>query len=310
MVEPLLFFALGFSLAGLSVLAIVPALWRRALRLTRERARLLLPQTAEEALANVDLARARVAVAERDAEIKVERANARRAAAAGVLRDAHVEIGRLAGLLAASKIDARTAAGAHSELTTTAAEAALARDRSAADARKATMRAERVGHDLARSEARARAFEEVAERRRASVAALETRVAGLQATVEDLRGELARAGIADPRTSPAPAPAPDELASVHLFPRLKRTETAMPIRIETKSGAKSDVKAETETDAKIGVSTLDDDVMRLREVAATGPEGSRRDERLRAMVDAIGAKFLVLSEDETRRVPKPAAQNA
>ncbi|MBV1705227.1 MAG: hypothetical protein KGQ28_10520, partial [Hyphomicrobiales bacterium] len=278
-------------LAGLSVLAIVPALWRRALRLTRERARLLLPQSAEEALADVDLARARVAVAERDAEIKVERANARRAAAAGALRDAHAEIERLTSLVSATQAGLAHAVEARAVSTKSIAEAAEANAGMAADAREAASRAERAGHELAQAEARSRTLEEIAERRRAAVAALETRVAGLEATIEDLRAEIARHGAGAVR--PTAAHEPDALESLHPFPRAARTETAMP------EGPKNTA----------ALTTLDEDVARLRETASDA-QGPRRDERLRAMVDAIGAKFLALSAGEDAKARAHAAQDA
>ena len=64
-------FALGFLIAGLIALAFVPALWRRALRLTRRRLETQVPLSVEEILADRDHLRAEFAVEQRRLEIRV-----------------------------------------------------------------------------------------------------------------------------------------------------------------------------------------------------------------------------------------------
>ena len=73
-------FALGFLLAGLLALAIAPAFWRRALRLSTRRLEMLLPLSSREIAAERDLLRAEFAVDRRKFEQKAETLNAIRVA--------------------------------------------------------------------------------------------------------------------------------------------------------------------------------------------------------------------------------------
>jgi chromosome segregation ATPase len=65
-----MFFALGFLVAGLIALAIAPAFWRRALRLTRRRLETQVPLSVEEILASRDQLRAEFAVEQRRIELR------------------------------------------------------------------------------------------------------------------------------------------------------------------------------------------------------------------------------------------------
>ena len=69
-------FTLGFLLAGLLALAIAPAFWRRALRLSTRRLEMLLPLSSREIIAERDLLRAEFAVDRRKFEQKAETLNA------------------------------------------------------------------------------------------------------------------------------------------------------------------------------------------------------------------------------------------
>ena len=66
-----MFFALGVLVAGLLGLMILPALWRRAVRLSTRRLEMQRPLSMEEVLADRDLLRAEFAVAERRLEVKL-----------------------------------------------------------------------------------------------------------------------------------------------------------------------------------------------------------------------------------------------
>lgn len=70
MLETLLFFALGFAVAGLIALAALPAVWARALRLTRRRIEVDVPLSMAEVRAGRDEERAVAAIAVR----RIERA--------------------------------------------------------------------------------------------------------------------------------------------------------------------------------------------------------------------------------------------
>ncbi len=73
-------FALGFLVSGLLALAIAPAFWRRAIRLSTRRLEMLVPLSSREILAERDSLRAALAVEQRQLEQKAARLNAARAA--------------------------------------------------------------------------------------------------------------------------------------------------------------------------------------------------------------------------------------
>jgi hypothetical protein len=80
LIEQAMIFALGFLLAGLLALAIAPAFWRRALRLSTRRLEMLLPLSSREIIAERDLMRAEFAVDRRKFEQEAESLRATRAA--------------------------------------------------------------------------------------------------------------------------------------------------------------------------------------------------------------------------------------
>ena len=85
LIEQLLIFILGFFCATLIGLMIVPALSRRAMRLSRRRLELQLPLSPAEILAERDQLRAEYAVAQRQTERKYETAQVAQAEATGEL---------------------------------------------------------------------------------------------------------------------------------------------------------------------------------------------------------------------------------
>ncbi len=85
LVEQLLIFILGFLCATFIGLMIVPALSRRAMRLSRRRLELQLPLSPAEILAERDQLRAEYAVAQRQTEQKYESAQIAQAGATGEL---------------------------------------------------------------------------------------------------------------------------------------------------------------------------------------------------------------------------------
>jgi predicted nucleic acid-binding Zn-ribbon protein len=87
LIEPTLFFVLGFLSAGLLALIVMPAIWRRAVNLTRRRIEASTPLTANEILAEKDKVRAEFAMATRRLEIAMKQEKAK-------LAEQAVEIGR------------------------------------------------------------------------------------------------------------------------------------------------------------------------------------------------------------------------
>ncbi len=71
MIQPVLFFALGFLCAGFLALLVAPAVWRRAVRLTRRRVEASVPLTLSEIQADKDSMRAGFAMAVRKLEMDV-----------------------------------------------------------------------------------------------------------------------------------------------------------------------------------------------------------------------------------------------
>ncbi len=72
MIEQVLIFALGFLFCALLSLLILPAFWRRAMRLSMRRLEMLMPLSMDEVLAQRDQLRAQAAVDQRRIEQKLE----------------------------------------------------------------------------------------------------------------------------------------------------------------------------------------------------------------------------------------------
>lgn len=104
-------FTLGFLVAGVIALAIAPAFWRRAIRLSTRRLEMQLPLSPEEIRAGRDLLRAEFAVECRRLEQKLEALNLVHAADMAELgRRATIIAGQDAGLLALSEQDSERGA--------------------------------------------------------------------------------------------------------------------------------------------------------------------------------------------------------
>jgi len=72
LIEQAMFFALGLLVAGLFMLMFLPALWRRAMRLSMRRRQMLAPLSREQAIAERDLLRAEFALRERRLEQEMD----------------------------------------------------------------------------------------------------------------------------------------------------------------------------------------------------------------------------------------------
>lgn len=108
-------FSLGFLVATLGAVAIAPAFWHRALRLSTRRLEMLLPASAREVLAGRDLLRAELAVEQRKLEQKVEAFGAMHA------RDM-AELGRRTVAIAAKDAELETLRASAAALETEKAE--------------------------------------------------------------------------------------------------------------------------------------------------------------------------------------------
>ena len=183
-----MFLALGFLAASLLSLLMLPAVWARAVRLSTRRLQMQLPLSMGEIVAERDQLRAEFATQARRIEQRAERLVEQQAAAmsevgrqtaviAGLetqMTGLLAEIGALSGDLAATRRDldtARTELGAAHQLHWDALGQIADRDR-------------RVDQ----SHAAIRDLQQLAEERRGAVAALETRIAGLEVRLHDLQG--------------------------------------------------------------------------------------------------------------------------
>jgi chromosome segregation ATPase len=182
-----MFFALGILVAGLLGLMILPALWRRAVRLSTRRVEMQTPLSMDEVLAERDLLRAEFAVAERRLEAKLAQEQDARA------RE-RAELGR--------KMVALThESEAHASLRHDHArsEAVLAETQAQAVDLQAQLGAALIEvHDgmVAREKyetlsLETRRAQRLANDRQLVLAGLETRLAGVEAQLRDAQRELA-----------------------------------------------------------------------------------------------------------------------
>ena len=183
-------FALGFLTAGLLALIGLPALWRRALRLTRRRLEMQLPLSPAEILAERDHVRAEAAIEIRRAEQRIEKMVVDQAR---ISADLGRKLTEIAGLEArAAERDAQIG-GLERDLAANVAALNEARGELGAlhqglHATDALLRAEEARHGVLREAHRN--LNDLARQQKAQLGALELRVEGLQLRVGDLGRDL------------------------------------------------------------------------------------------------------------------------
>jgi DNA repair exonuclease SbcCD ATPase subunit len=189
MIENIMYFALGLLFAGLLAVIIMPAVWKRAVRLTKKRIEAATPITLAEFRADKDQLRAEFALQTRRLETTIEGLRARLAEQVGEYNDRRAEFG-------AMRAERDSAVGKMSELE--AREAAL-RDR--------VLELERETTDLAQQ---LRMRERELENRTAEIQALRDEYAQAaleqaaleEATLEEAESiEIAQARIAEAGSS-------------------------------------------------------------------------------------------------------------
>ena len=185
-------FALGFLSAGLLTLLFLPAIWRRALRLSRRRLEQNLPLSMAEVAAERDQLRAEFAIERR----RIEQAN--EALVETRARDLS-ELGRRGARIAAlsSELETIGARVRNLESTLTLAEHRAGHAEGSMFALEKEVQdsaalAHRRMEDSVALQRGILAASDLAETRRAQVAALETQGEGLQAALDDVRRELAQ----------------------------------------------------------------------------------------------------------------------
>ncbi len=195
MIEQSLYFSLGFLVAALLALAILPAFWRRAYRLTRRDIEATLPLSPQEIAAERDQLRARFAVERRQLEQKME--------AALDSRQQELKIsGGKAMTIAALENAVLLKNEAIATLNTTVAtvESALAATRNdlSRTAESLTLTTADLGqrtnlYDTLVSEHHA--LEALSDQRRVEVAAHQTNLEAQRARIDELDGRLKRTQV-------------------------------------------------------------------------------------------------------------------
>jgi len=190
LIEQIMIFMLGAFSAGLLALLMLPAFWRRALRLTRRRLEMLMPLSMDEVVAERDLLRAEFAAERRRLEQRMEAQGA-----------AHAEdlalLGRRATEIVGLENDLAKLRGEHADLN--ARHDATVRNLAEANGERSALILElhdatglhqeiRARHD-ALSDAH-RELQDLSEDRRVAIVGLETKQEGLLARIEGLEREI------------------------------------------------------------------------------------------------------------------------
>ncbi len=180
MIEQALIFALGFLSSALLSLLILPAFWRRAMRLSTRRLEMLMPLSISEVVAQRDQLRAQAAVEQRRIEQKLEAMTRDRAR--------HMsEIGRNAGVIAGLAAEVRaldaTLSAREDELRNAWSELGALHVASL-DMTNRLRGAEETGVEIAR-------MGEQIDFLRAETATLELQISDQRAQDQDLRQRLA-----------------------------------------------------------------------------------------------------------------------
>jgi chromosome segregation ATPase len=179
LIEQAMIFALGFFVAGLLALLFLPAVQRRAARLSARRLEMQLPLSMEEIVAERDQLRAEFAVERRRIEQKLEAAGEAAAEHMGEIGRHTATINDLNGQLTNTREELRAVGEAKDALhrAMTETEATLAATRKALQDESVAHGATRESLETLRGEYAA--LEQVTHEQRASVAGLETRAAAL-----------------------------------------------------------------------------------------------------------------------------------
>jgi chromosome segregation ATPase len=184
LVEQAMYFVAGLLVAGLAMMLILPAFWRRALRLSARRARLQTPLSVHEAIADRDQLRAEHSVSRRLLERRIEGLEA-------ALARQRAELGRE---IKRATLDEDKAHLAREVASLGEQLAGKARDSRSLEAElgASQLALHDFGERLDRAQARIAALREGAlvsetraDQQRMAIAGLETKSAGLEARLAD-----------------------------------------------------------------------------------------------------------------------------
>lgn len=189
MIQTTLFFILGFLSAGFLALLVAPAIWRRAVALTKKRVEAAMPQTIEEIQAGRDQVRAELAISMRQLEMQAKSLKEKSAAQM-------VEIGRCREELSrvVEERDGKAATIAELERQAEELRAALAGqdERIEALSGRLAEREDRLAEQAEELDTLGRMFDEAsfnASSRQIEIVAQEAKLEKLTGDVAELRGE-------------------------------------------------------------------------------------------------------------------------
>lgn len=272
-------FALGFLFAGLLTLLFLPAFWRRALRLSTRRLEMQMPLSMTEIVAERDQLRAEFATATRRIEQKNEHLSEASAVQQAQIGRQGTAIVDLKTKLLASRQDID---GLRAELATSDRQLQEAQGELGALSKEVfdvTGLADRRGSALADLESRHATLEQIANEQRASLGALDTRVAGLEMELEDTRRDLSASQLQ----------LTDKIAAAELLTRERES-------------ARFDASA-AHAKRNIMQSGLDEAIARLEAMENQDRAGQRARSRLVAQlaeqqetIDALGARESALRQ--------------
>ncbi|HSI39721.1 MAG TPA: hypothetical protein VLA00_04145 [Xanthobacteraceae bacterium] len=188
MIETIMFFAIGFLAATLAALAILPAVWRRAVRLTTRRIEGAIPVSMAEIQADKDQLRAGFAVAARKLELAVDHVRQRD----GSLR---AELGAASAALAVTASDAEAKAARIAELEAQQSATAERLALMEADLENRTAALDDVQQRLTRTEAELAAEAERLDERSSLAAGFQVENVALSTRIVELEQQLRVAGV-------------------------------------------------------------------------------------------------------------------
>ena len=190
MIEQAVYFALGFLVAALLALGILPAFWRRAYRLTRREIEATLPLSPREIAAERDQLRARFAVERVQLELKVEAAEADRHKSMALAGERLAAIQKLDEDLSARRQDIASLEGRVRDFEGTLAamrEQLVGTEASRAEVRAALADLEERHAALERARAE---LQDLADQRRVEIAAQKTNLEAQRARTEEIDAAL------------------------------------------------------------------------------------------------------------------------
>jgi len=264
-----MYFVAGLLAAGLVMMLILPAFWRRALRLAERRTRLQQPLSVSEAIAERDQLRAEHSVAQRRLERRIETLQrdlaGERAALGREIKRAALDEEKMAAEREVSLLHEELAARAR-ELQ--AMEAELGASRVALHDLAA--QADRAAAEIALRRQIAMKAETRADEQRAAIAGLETRAAGLEARLADQAQafKLKLAAMEAGRAREASEKLADRTTMEEAHgekDRLNRELADRLVRVEEigRDLAKAPAKPESDRELREAIVKLGADVLRL-----------------------------------------------